>query len=325
VRLFITGGNGFLGSAVVRRALDRGHDARALVRSAEAGRRLAATCEGVEIVVGNLRRPDEWLGELEGVDAVIHLAAAKPGGFYQMFPDTVIATERLLAAMGTMDVDRIVHVSSLAVYDFDARAPGSRFDESVPDERDRLTRDAYGQTKLYQEELVRTAGLRHTVIRPGAVWGAGHLWDGGLGQIAGPLWVAVGDAVPERFTYVENCADAIVIAAEEPRAVGAKLNVIDDDLPSQRAYARALRGRGVDLPFALPVPFGVLRVLAWLIAVFDRRFVGGRLKVPSMLTLRALDTRFKPFVFDNSRAKDVLGWSPRYDFDQALSRACNQE
>jgi nucleoside-diphosphate-sugar epimerase len=324
MRLFVTGANGFLGTAVVDAALARGHEVTALVRSAAAGERLARGRAGVTVACGDLRDPAAWRDALAGVEAVVHLAATKSGDFYQQFQGTVIGTESLLAAVQAAGVDRLVHVSSLAVYDFGARRAGARFDETVPVEPEPLLRDAYTQTKLYQEQLVRAAaasGLRWTIVRPGAVWGAADLWTGALGQVVGPLWVALGDGVTSRFTYVESCAEAIVLAAEREQAVGETLNVIDDDLPTQRAYATALRRHGVDLPGALPVPFAAMRLLARLAQAVNRALFGGQARFPGMLVPRTLDAYFKPFRHDNGRAKAVLGWTPRHGFDAALERA----
>ena len=332
MKLFITGAGGFLGTAVVEQATRRGHAVVALVRSASSEQslreRVGDTADALETVRGDLRRPDDWVGALAGVDAVIHLAATKSGGFYPQFAGTVIATESLLAAMAKASIDRLIHVSTFSVYDYQARAAGSRLDESVPAETAEskvMGRDDYARTKLYQERLVADAaieqGMAVTILRPGAVWGGEELWDGGTGQIVGPLWVAAGDGVTKKFTYVENCAEAIVLAAERPESIGQTINIVDDDTPSQRDYAQMLRQRGVDVPKAVPVPFALLKAMATVLDKANRRFVGGRARLPSMLVPAHLDARFKPFDCPNDRAKTLLGWRPRYSVAEGLDRA----
>jgi 2-alkyl-3-oxoalkanoate reductase len=160
-----------------------------------------------------------------------------------------------------------------------------------------------------------------TIIRPGAVWGGDDLWDGGTGQIVGPVWLAAGDGVTAKFTYVENCAEAIVLAAERPEAVGETINVVDDERPTQRQYAQLLRDRGIAVPRAVPVPFTALRAAVGVLDKANRRFAGGRAKLPSMLVARHLDARFKPFEYTNEKAKRLLGWRPRYTVAEGLDRS----
>jgi 2-alkyl-3-oxoalkanoate reductase len=323
MRLFITGAAGFVGSHVARIASEREHAVAGLVRSPRSGASLQQAVPDVELVLGDLRRPEEWRVALAAADAVIHLAAAKAGDLYERFPGTVVATERLLAEMERAGVRRLVHVSTFAIYDYERPAAGEVLTEDSPLTQEPLRRDAYAQTKLYQERLVReatSAGLATTVIRPGAVWGGPELWDGGLGQILGPLWLAVGSGVTRKFTYVENCAEAIVLAAERDEAIGETLNIVDDQSPTQRQWVRLLRQHGVAVPAAVPVPFSVLRAVVRALDRVNAIAFEGRARVPDMLNLTSLDARFKPLVYPNARAKTVLGWRPRYGIEDALRR-----
>jgi 2-alkyl-3-oxoalkanoate reductase len=298
-----------------------------LVRSARSAGALRDAAPGVEAVVGDLRRPEGWCEALASADAVIHLAATKAGGVYEQFPGTVIATERLLAEMKRAGVRRLVHVSTFSVYDFEAPVSEQVLAEDAPLAQRPLGLSAYTQTKLQQERLVReaaAAGLDTTIIRPGAVWGGDELWDAGLGHVLGPLWLAVGDGVTRKFTYVENCAEAIVLAAEREEAIGQTLNIVDDDVPTQREYARLLRQHGVGVPTGLRVPFGVMRALVRVLDRANARAFAGRARVPDMLKPTSLDARFKRLVYPNARAKAVLDWAPRYGVEEGLKRALAQ-
>lgn len=327
MRLFITGAGGFVGSHVARIASDRGHAVVGLVRSNSSAATLRRAAPDAEPILGDLRRPGGWFEALERTDAVIHLVATKAGNVYDQFPGTVIATERLLAEMKRAGVRRLVHISTFSVYDYEAPVSEQVLAEDAPLAQRPLGLTAYTQTKLQQERLVReaaAAGLAVTIIRPGAVWGGGELWDAGLGHVLGPLWLAVGDGVTRKFTYVENCAEAIVLAAERDEAIGQTLNIVDDDAPTQREYARMLKQHGIGVPTGLRVPFAFLR--AW-VGVLDRvnakRFAG-RARVPDILNPTSLDARFKRLVYPNTRAKAVLGWNPRYGLEEGLERALAQ-
>lgn len=150
------------------------------------------------------------------------------------------------------------------------------------------------------------------------------MWDAGLGHVLGPLWLAVGDGVTRKFTYVENCAEAIVLAAERNEAIGQTLNIVDDDVPTQREYARMLKKHGIGVPTGLHVPFGFLRALVRALDRVNARAFAGRARVPDMLNPTSLDARFKRLVYPNTRAKAVLDWSPRYGVEEGLKRAIAQ-
>lgn len=324
MRLLITGAGGFVGRHVARVASDRGHTVLGLVRSPRAAANLRHVAPGAEPIVGDLRWPEAWREALESADAVIHLAATKGGSVYAQFPGTVVATERLLAEMRHAGVRRLVHVSTFSVYDYEAPASEQVLAEDAPLVRRPQRLNAYTQTKLEQERLVReasAAGLAVTIIRPGAVWGCDDLWDAGLGHVLGPLWLAVGDGVTRKFTYVENCAEAIVLAAERKEAIGQTLNIVDDDTPTQREYARMLKQYGIAVPTGVRVPFGVLRALVRALDRVNAKAFAGRARLPSMLSPTLLDARFKRLVYPNTRAKAALDWAPRYGVEDGLKRA----
>ena len=323
MRVLVTGAGGYLGAAVLRSAAERGHQTISLVRTGAAEQAALDADPTTVVVRGDLMRLASWSEHLEQADAVIHLAATMTGGLYSQFSGTVVATEGLIAAMKASPCKRLVHISTFSVYDYTSARAGTSIDESSLLEADLYVNDAYTQTKIVQERLVRDAacdGLSITILRPGAVWGAGNLWSGGLGHVVGPLWLRCGDGVVRKLSYIENCADAIVLAVERPSTIGATLNIVDDPV-TQCAFAKGLARRGVALPRALPVSFQVWRLLVRALHVANRRLAGGRARLPSMLNLKTVDARFKPFNYPNDRARAALGWTPRYSLDDALDRA----
>lgn len=326
MKLFVTGANGFIGRAVVALALEHGHTVAALVRRSSAlaaGSRLAAP--GVEIVPGDIRHQDGWQDAMSGSDAVVHLAASF-GDFDDQWLTNVVATERLLGQLLANGPRRLVHVSTFSVYDYAALASGATLDESSPLEAEPLNRDAYAQTKLVQEQIVREAAadgaLDLTVIRPGAVYGPGNLWDGGLGlKLGARAGLTIGPSAPLKLVFVEHCAEAMVLAAESERAIGATINLVDDDLPTQRQFAAAIRRAGGHVPRSVPLPYVAAAATAATAAWIDQRFLNGRGKYPELLVPRRIAARYKPLHYANRAAKELLGWRPRYTLDQALLRS----
>ncbi|MBW4628509.1 MAG: NAD(P)-dependent oxidoreductase [Brasilonema octagenarum HA4186-MV1] len=327
MKLLITGASGFLGQYVVAQALRQGHKVRAVVRPSSDEKRLAwHNHPNVELIRIDLRSPNGIVDALQSVDAVIHLAAAKEGDFYTRFAGTVIATENLLNAMLSANVLRLVDISTFSVYDYLRTTSGTTITEDTLVECDPLERDEYAQTKILQEELVREFEQEHkaqvTIVRPGLVYGRDNLWSTLLGgKLSGNLWLRIGAYATMPLTYVENCADAIVSAVEREEAIGQTLNIIDDDLPTQRAYVKELAKRKYSLPRMIRINWTLMRAIAWLFWIYNKKVLNGQAKLPGIFNPIILDARFKLFSYSNARAKKVLNWNPRYSLNTALDRS----
>src|SRR5687767_14569916 len=116
MRVLVTGATGYLGRRVVRAFLNEGDDVRIVARSS--ARLEPEWFEGVDVVRADLCGPPLEARAFEGVDAVVHLAAALTGDEVSQFHCTVVGTERLLGAMAGSGVRRLVLASSLSVYDW---------------------------------------------------------------------------------------------------------------------------------------------------------------------------------------------------------------
>jgi 2-alkyl-3-oxoalkanoate reductase len=326
MKLLVTGANGFLGRHVVAEALRRGHAVRAMVRSVkDAARNGWVGRPNLEWVQADLRSRRGIAEAVAGCDAVLHLAASKSGDIYAQFAGTVVATENLLAAMTEAKVRRIVAISSLSVYDYLHMKSGTVLDEESPLDVECVDRDEYAQTKLAQENLVRDHATRHgwdfTVLRPGVIYGKDNLWTARLGQQGQRVWVRIGARAQVPLTYVENCAEAVVLAAEKDEAKGQTLNVIDDDPPTQRRYCSMLRRRMTPRPLVVPVAWSIMRAVAGVVGVTNRLLFRGRAKIPGLFIRARLHARSKPLKYSNTRIKNVLGWKPRYAVAEALDRS----
>lgn len=327
MRFLITGATGFLGAYVVDAALHKGHSVRAVVRSPQAAEKAGwQPSEQLEFAHVDLRSRKGLVEALQGVDCVLHLAAQKAGDIYAQFHGTVVTTENLLWAMGEANVRHIVHVSTFSVYDYLNTPARSLIDENAAIEKNPADRDEYAQTKLVQEEIVvaaaRERGWRYTILRPGVIYGRDNLWSARLGVRAGErLWIRTGAWARLPLNYVENCADAIVLAAEKEQANGEILNVIDDELPRQRSYVRLLRSRMEPRPRVVPVSWTVMRMLARTAWLTNKHLFKDRAKIPSIFSPAKLHARLKPMHFTNAKIKRVLGWTPRYGLNAALDRS----
>ncbi len=327
MKLLVTGATGFLGKYVVAAAVRQGHRVLAVLRPSAA---VPASWRGhpqIGIVRGDLRSPEGIQEMIAGTEGVVHLAAAKSGDLYEQFSGTVIATENLLAAMVAAGVDRMVLISSFSVYEYLNRRDGDLLDESSPLAADPFVRDEYCQTKLVQERIVWACAQKHdwrcVVLRPGVIYGRDNLWTARIGAQAGERWwIGTGMSAPLPLSYVENCAEAVVLAAEyrgaERRLV---LNVVDGETPTQLAYVNGLRAHMSPKPRFLPIPWYVMRTLARMAWLANRFFFKGTAKVPGLFVPARLHARCKPLRYDNRKIVAMLGWSPQYTWEEGILRS----
>jgi UDP-glucose 4-epimerase len=317
MKVLVTGAGGFLGSYVVARLLEGGHEVRAMLRPAS---RTPEWNKPVEIFRADLRVADNLEAAFADIDCVIHLAAATSGSEDVQFATTVMATERFLEAMARTPVKRLVHISSLVVYDWHRIA--REMEETSPVVTDIYTMGAYTICKVWQERLIaRLApanGWNVTTLRPGFVWGPDHGEIGGMGRHVGKAYLMFGPLTRLPLTHVVNCADAIVAAVENPKSGGQIFNIIDsDDIRVWRyvsEYAAGTRQPG----FKVPIPYLAGLGVAKLAAGVSRLLYGPKGKLPSLLTPRPYEWQFKPIRFSNRKLRELLGWSPPLTFEQSV-------
>lgn len=242
-RIAVTGGAGFLGRAVLRALVERGHTPLAVVRNMpSAGRREA----GARYQCSDLAAPSEVVLP-EGIKLVIHCAAETVGGWVAHQRNSVDATQRLLASMSRASIRRLVHVSSIAVLDTRAREP---VDESAPLEREGRSRGAYVWGKLESEKLVREAAARGEIeariVRPAALMDREALDPPGkLGRAIGRLLVAVGPANGLIGTCdVRFAAHVLAHIAEHFDDTPEVLHLLEIPSLTRRDLVSRLRGAG---------------------------------------------------------------------------------
>ncbi len=344
--LLVTGATGFLGQRIVAHALERGHHVRVVVRP---GRDISgmpwAGKPGLDIVEIDLAT-DSAVGKLAGAlldgnageRVVIHAAGAMVGDDAIQRTETVEPTRRLLQAMRQAGSRRLILLSSLSVYGYAALPDGAQMDETTPTEPDPADRDAYCRAKLAQEALALDAAQRHgllvTALRPGMIFGPGRLWSARLGVAKGRLAILLGGNAALPVSYVEHCAESVVLAAEREtvssdvyaEADGAgrlgafeAINVIDDDQPTQRRYAALLRKHADGAPAVLfRLPWGAIRRVAQATALLGLLVPKLVSRLPGILRPASLHARIKPLRYSNHRLHDRLGWSSAVDCERAV-------
>jgi nucleoside-diphosphate-sugar epimerase len=175
--------------------------------------------------------------------------------------NSALATRNLMDAfLERGQPKRFVNVSSFAVYSNLELKRGAFLDETCPLENAPQERfDAYGFGKLKQEELVREyggkRGLPYVIVRPGAVFGPGKLaLSGRVGINTFGFFIHLGGSNRLPLTFVDNCAEAIVLAGPKPGIDGETFNVVDDDLPTSKQFFRAYKKRAKPT-FSVGLPY----------------------------------------------------------------------
>lgn len=321
MRVLVTGAGGFLGSAVVEAALAVGHDVLALRRPASA--------LSEEMVAGrltwlsaDLRQPQGLADRLQGIEGVIHCAAAASGDLSVQLAGTVVATENLLAALPS-DLNRFVHVSSFSVYDFDAPRFGGTLSEESRPEPDPLRRDAYTQTKLIQEDLVRkyaaTREVSLVVARPGAIYGPGKTWDCGRSLSIGKADLIFAPLARMRLIHLDNCADALVAALSIHVENEVIVNLVDAEQPSHWRFHRLSRRHGLTRGAGLPIPYALLLALGGLARLTSGLFFRNRARLPELLDPPRQRARWRPLNYSRSRMNNVLGVKQRVSLEDGVA------
>lgn len=161
LKVAITGANGFVGRALVRALVEKGHRVKRLLRRPYPD----PDPERIESVVGSLS-DDQALEDLcAGADAVCHLVAVirerGPSNFHSV---NVVGTKRVLAAASSAGVDRFIHLSALGA------DPDSPY--------------AYLRSKGMGEDAVKSSGLSFTILRASVIYGPGDEFINLLGAVA---------------------------------------------------------------------------------------------------------------------------------------------
>jgi UDP-glucose 4-epimerase len=300
--VLVTGGAGFIGSELVRQLAAAGERVL-IVDNLVNGTRAnveEVLSDRVTLLAADIRELDRFARDLANVRLVYHLACLgvrhSVHSPLENHDVNATATLKLLAACRDAGVPRFVYVSSSEVYGTAKWVPMTEDHPTFPC-------TVYGASKLAGECFTRayhkTYGYPTVVVRPFNTYGPRSHHEGDSGEVipkfmlrclAGLPMVVFGDGMQTRdFTYVSDTAAGILLAGEDPRAIGDTINlgsggeVTINDLARQVA---AVTGRpSAALQHDRPRPGDVLRLYA-----------------------------------DMSHARDTLGFAPNVPLSRGLEK-----
>jgi nucleoside-diphosphate-sugar epimerase len=221
VRVFLTGGTGFIGGHVARKLRERGDDVAALARGPEKG--AALTELGCELISGDLSDETAIATGLRDADAAIHGAAVYEVGIPErehaaMYEANVVGTENVLRAALVAKTPKIVYISTVAAF---GNTHGEVVDESYEHPGREFT-SYYEQTKFeahrVAKRLIAEEGLPCVIVQPGGVYGPDD--HSGLGNqmsqfLAGRMPLLTFPDLGMNLVHVEDVAAGVLLALDK--------------------------------------------------------------------------------------------------------------
>lgn len=304
-KVLVTGAGGFIGSHLVERLVGLEAKVRAFVRYNSMNNwgwiDAFPKCikEKIEIFRGDIREAKSVDRAMKGVDMVFHLAALIAIPYSYISPSSFVKTNvegtlNVLQAALDNDLERLIHTSTSEVYGTAKYVP---IDEGHPLQ----PQSPYSASKIsgdmLAESFYRSFGLPISIIRPFNTYGprqsARAIIPTIITQALNGDVVELGSLRPTRdLTYVEDTVLGFIKIAESPHSIGEVINIGSKFEISIKDLAKRIG-----------------------------EILGKR------LSLRIKEERIRPenseverLLAENRKAKELLGWEPRYTLDEGLEK-----
>ncbi len=307
-KVFITGALGFVGRALAERYRALGAETCGLDVRADSA---------LNIVAGDVSKPDDWQSALNGCDLVIHTAAIVTNNVTreEAWRVNVLGTRRVLEAAIRADVKRFVHISSLAAMRFNT---DDRADESAPI---LPTGNPYVDTKIASEHVVLAAHAKGemtcTVIRPADIYGPGSRpWTIIPVQMIRKglfLLPAHGQGI-FRAIYIDDLVIGIMLAAEKDEGAG-QIFILggEETITCETFFGHYYRmlGKGSPRMMSSSSAIAIAEIGRVLFKLLGK---------PTELGRGAMEMLSKKNTVSNQKAHDLLGWHPQVDLEEGMRR-----
>ena len=316
MKVLVTGGTGFTGTALVRRLIDAGHDVVAL------DNKPGLACDalrsmGAQVHIGSVTDHAAVSACMDGVEFVFHLAAAfrelnVPESLYDEV--NVQGTRNVIAAAHRAGVRKFVYCSTCGVHGNVENPPANEDAPIAP-------ADYYQRTKYLAEPIVleyQATGMATVILRPAAIYGPGdpERFLMIFRRVArGSFPMFGGGRTTYHPLYVENLVDAFMLCMPPGRGDGRAYLIADEHYYSIEDIVRAV-GRALDIPVKVRhFPVMPLVIAGHVVEKVCRPF-----HIAPPIFPRRVDWYRQNRAFDISRAKRELGYVPRVGLDEGLRR-----
>ena len=313
-RVLVTGATGFTGGALAKKLVARGDRVTALVRSTANTQDLEAL--GVTLVYGDISDRAAVIAAAEGIDIIYHIAAVyrtagHPDEYYRAV--NVDGVQYVIDAAREHGVSRTVHCSTIGVHGDIEEIPSNEESPFNPG-------DIYQSTKLAGEELfsqAMNAGLAGSIFRPGAIYGPGDMRLLKMfKQIKRGFFPLFGGGQNMyHLSYIDDLTDGIILCGEHPNAVNQRFILCSNEYGSLKELSAIIaRKLGVAAPSFAP-PIAPLMLAAKLCETLCKP-----LGIDPPLHTRRVEFFVKSRAFDNSKARNLIGYEPKISTEQGVAQ-----
>ncbi|MDA3901013.1 MAG: NAD-dependent epimerase/dehydratase family protein [Spirochaetes bacterium] len=316
MRIFITGGTGFIGRHLIPRLIQKRHKVTAVGRTAHALSKLEIM--GATPVSGNLRSVSTFTSNFSKADAVIHIAGKNEtwGSYKDFYELNIRASEEITGAASYHGVKKLIYVSTASVvctgkplYDID--------EEYNPIQ---LPSDSFTKSKAIAEARVREISnrLNTVILRPPLVWGKKmtliEQLRRSISRIGFPLIGKPGHQIST--CHVENLVEAIVIALDKPETSGTFYVTDGEALPIRIFIPSLLLTHGL---FA-----GRMRMPKWaamtLASILEAVWSITPFKSSPPLTRTLVNLFGTELTVRDNKIREILGYQNRVNLEDELQQ-----
>jgi dihydroflavonol-4-reductase len=315
MRALVTGANGFIGSFLVEKLLDRGWHVRCLVRKTSNLRWLAGL--DIDLCVGEMFDAYSLQEAVKDIDVVFHLAGVTKGKTEQdYFRGNFIATENLIQACqksGSAS-QKFIFVSSQA-----AGGPSAEGKELTEAEAIHPI-SVYGRSKkMAEEEVMQFSQTRPaTIIRPPSVFGPRDVDFYALYKIVnrGIIPKAGRDEQKISIVYISDLVEGIIQAAENPKANGETFFICQDHAVSFYELGQIVATVLGKKTITLPIPLGLVES-ASIITTAISKITG----TPALLNAdKVLEMKQAGWICSNAKAKKMLNYKAKIAIEEGMKQ-----
>jgi nucleoside-diphosphate-sugar epimerase len=315
MRILVTGGTGFTGTALVQRLLQEGHNV--VVLDYKEGLQCDALRKrGAEVIIGSVTDPAAVERSMRGVEFVFHLAAAfrelnVPDSFYDEV--NVGGTRVVLHAARRAGVRKFLYCSTCGVHGNVEHPPA---DEDAPIR----PADHYQRTKYEAEPLVKqeAGDMEVVILRPAAIYGPGdpERFFMIFKRVAKGTFPMFGSGrTLYHPLYIDNLVDAFLLCMPQGVGSGREYLIADEKYYAIEDIVQAV-ARALDVPVRIP-HYPVLPVVA-VGHVVEK--LCKPLGVTPPIFPRRVDWYRQNRAFDIGRAQRELGYRPLIELEEGLRR-----
>jgi NAD dependent epimerase/dehydratase len=301
--VLVTGAGGFIGSHLTEHLIELGANVRAFVRynSRNDWGLLELLPQNefneVEVIMGDLKDPDAIKQVLKDIDLVFHLGSLIAIPYSYIHPretieTNILGTLNVLTAAKENGVEKIIHTSTSEVYGTAKYVP---IDENHPLQG----QSPYSASKIGADKIAESFYLSYNlpvaIIRPFNTYGirqsARAVIPAIISQALTRKKISLGSLHPTRdYTYVEDTVDAFIKVAESPHSIGEVINIgsnFEISIGSLAEKICSMIGKNTEI-------------------------------ITDQARIRPQDSEVERLWCDNTKAKELLGWTPTKSLDEGL-------